>query len=453
MQDAILFGKEEAGELTIGIIGLGYVGLPTAIGFHDAGFKVWGVDISQRTVDMVLQGINPTGDPDVNEIMPKPGTERWNITTSSAEAVPQCDVILVTVPTPITQDLKPDLSYVESAGRDVFKSIRKGTRTIVVLESTVYPGVTAQTWHPIIKEFGLEIGTDVEIAYCPERFNPGDSAHGVRQVARVIGCSNPEVGDELVSLYSRLTSEDVRYVGKLEVAEAAKVIENVQRDINIALVNELARIFPVLGVDVEDVLSAAATKWNFHRYTPGVGVGGHCIPVDPYYMIQRAADVGVPAGLITAARAVNRSMPSHVSGVLSEIMWSNDVPANNAKVLLLGWSYKAEVGDPRETPAEPLAETLMSKGVTVGAWDPHLESNMFPEGIEVVTDISQANGYDMAVLVTAHKACLELDWSRLLSQMRTPLIYDGRRVLDIEKLEEIGWTVHAVGRPVSNSQA
>jgi len=453
MQDAILFGKEEAGELTIGIIGLGYVGLPTAIGFHDAGFKVWGVDISQRTVDMVLQGLNPTGDPDVNEIMPKPGTERWNITTSSAEAVPQCDVILVTVPTPITQDLKPDLSYVESAGRDVFKSIRKGTRTIVVLESTVYPGVTAQTWHPIIKEFGLEIGTDVEIAYCPERFNPGDSAHGVRQVARVIGCSNPEVGDELVSLYSRLTSEDVRYVGKLEVAEAAKVIENVQRDINIALVNELARIFPVLGVDVEDVLSAAATKWNFHRYTPGVGVGGHCIPVDPYYMIQRAADVGVPAGLITAARAVNRSMPSHVSGVLSEIMWSNDVPANNAKVLLLGWSYKAEVGDPRETPAEPLAETLMSKGVTVGAWDPHLESNMFPEGIEVVTDISQANGYDMAVLVTAHKACLELDWSRLLSQMRTPLIYDGRRVLDIEKLEEIGWTVHAVGRPVSNSQA
>jgi nucleotide sugar dehydrogenase len=448
MQDAILFGKGEAGELTIGIIGLGYVGLPTAIGFHDAGFKVWGVDISQRTVDMVLQGLNPTGDPDVNEIMPKPGTERWNITTSSAEAVPHCDVILVTVPTPITQDLKPDLSYVESAGRDVFKSIRKGTRTIVVLESTVYPGVTAQTWHPIIKEFGLEIGTDVEIAYCPERFNPGDSAHGVRQVARVIGCSNPEVGDELVSLYSRLTSEDVRYVGKLEVAEAAKVIENVQRDINIALVNELARIFPVLGVDVEDVLSAAATKWNFHRYTPGVGVGGHCIPVDPYYMIQRAADVGVPAGLITAARAVNRSMPSHVSGVLSEIMWSNDVPANNAKVLLLGWSYKAEVGDPRETPAEPLAGTLMSKGVTVGAWDPHLESNMFPEGIEVVTDISQANGYDMAVLVTAHKACLELDWKRLLSQMRTPLIYDGRRVLDTEALTEIGWIAHAVGKPI-----
>ena len=179
--------------------GLGYVGLPTAIGFHDAGFNVWGVDVSQRTVDMVLEGKNPTGDPDVDDIVPQPGTERWQITTSFAEAVPHCDVVLVTVPTPITHDLKPDLSYVEAAGRGVFKSIPKGSNTIVVLESTVYPGVTAQTWLPIIDKLGLVIGEDVEIAYCPERFNPGDPAHGVRQVARVIGCSNAEVGESLVN--------------------------------------------------------------------------------------------------------------------------------------------------------------------------------------------------------------------------------------------------------------
>ena len=438
------------GQLTIGVIGLGYVGLPTAIGFHDAGFNVWGVDVSQRTVDMVKAGKNPTGDPDVDDIVPAPGTNRWHITTSSKEAVPHCDAILVTVPTPITHDLKPDLSYVAGAGRDVFQSIPKGSRTIVVLESTVYPGVTAQTWMPIIEELGLVIGEDLEIAYCPERFNPGDSAHGVRQVARVIGCSNPEIGAALVELYQRLTSEDVRYVGKLEVAEAAKVIENVQRDINIALVNELARIFPALDVDVEDVLSAAATKWNFHRYTPGVGVGGHCIPVDPYYMIQRAADVGVPAGLITAARAVNRSMPSHVAGVLSDIMWNAKVSADDAKVLLLGWSYKAEVGDPRETPAEPLAETLMSKGITVGAWDPHLDNNSFPEGVQEISDVSSAEGYDMVVLVTAHKACLELDWQALLSNMRTPLLYDGRRVMNLENLRSMGWTPYAVGRPLDN---
>ena len=231
--------KARNGTLTVGIIGLGYVGLPTAIGFHDAGFEVWGVDISQRTVDMVMAGKNPTGDPDVDDIIPSPGAERWHITTSTAEAAPHCDVILVTVPTPITDDLKPDLSYVRSAGVDVFSAIRPGSRTVVVLESTVYPGVTAQTWYPELERLNVEVGVDVEIAYCPERFNPGDPALGVRQVARVIGCSNEKVGQGLVALYSRLTEEDVRYVGKLEVAEAAKVIENVQRDINIALVNEL----------------------------------------------------------------------------------------------------------------------------------------------------------------------------------------------------------------------
>ena len=167
-------------------------------------------------------------------------------------------------------------------------------------------------------------------------------------------------------------------------------------------------------------------------------------------MIQRAADVGVPAGLITAARAVNRSMPSHVAGVLTDIMWSAKVAADDAKVLLLGWSYKAEVGDPRETPAEPLAETLMSKGITVGAWDPHLEHGSFPEGVVSIADLSEAQDYDMVVLVTAHKACLELDWQGLLGQMRTPLLYDGRRVLDLTSLNHMGWKAYAVGKPLAD---
>ncbi|MGB0611908.1 MAG: nucleotide sugar dehydrogenase, partial [Poseidonia sp.] len=439
------------GDMKVGIIGLGYVGLPTAIGFHDAGFEVWGVDVSQRTVDMVMAGENPTGDPDVDDIVPAPGTERWHITTSTAEAVPNCDVVLVTVPTPITHDLKPDLSYVEAAGRAVFEAIPKGSNTIVVLESTVYPGVTAHTWLPIIEELGLVIGIDVEIAYCPERFNPGDAAHGVRSVARVIGCSNQEVGHALVELYSKLTSEDVRYVGKLEVAEAAKVIENVQRDINIALVNELARIFPALDVDVEDVLSAAATKWNFHRYTPGVGVGGHCIPVDPYYMIQRAADVGVPAGLITAARAVNRSMPSHVAQVLVDILWKAGLSAESTSVLFLGWSYKAEVGDPRETPAEPLAEALQQRGIGVSVYDPHIDSETFPSSVNVIEHLAEAKGHDLVVLVTAHQACVDLDWDALAQTMTVPRIYDGRRVLDLDALGQQGWDCYAVGRPHGTS--
>lgn len=440
--------RADSGDLTIGVIGLGYVGLPTIIGFHSAGFNVWGVDISQRTVDTILRGENPTGDPDVNDIIPAPDSKGWNITTSTEEAVRNSDVLIVTVPTPVTTDLKPDLTYVRNAGRSVFNAITKGSRTVVILESTVYPGVTAQTWLPEIEEAGIEIGVDVEIAYCPERFNPGDPDHGVRSVARVIGCANEEVGKSLIALYSKLTSEDVSFVGKIEVAEAAKVIENVQRDINIALVNELARVFPELGIDVEDVLSAAATKWNFHRYTPGVGVGGHCIPVDPYYMIQRAADVGVPTELITAARSVNRTMPIHVAGVLNELLYRAGVPVGEGKILLLGWSYKAEVGDPRETPTIPLFEALKGKNIAVAAWDPHLEEDDFPEGVEVITDIDSAKGFDVAVLATAHKACLELDFEKLASRMRNPIFYDGRRAMALDSLREMGWQVHAVGRPL-----
>ena len=434
--------------VVVGIVGLGYVGLPTAIGFHESGFEVWGCDTSSRVIEALKSGSNPVGDSELNSMIPPSGTLGWNLSSSVVDIAPLCDVILVTVPTPITSELKPDLSYVLDAGDKIFSSLNKSKHTTIVLESTVYPGVTNQVWRPLLERYGLEEGVNVDIAYCPERFNPGDTEHTVRKVARVIGCNNKEIGEGLVEFYKNLTEEDVRFVGKIEVAEAAKVIENVQRDINIALVNELARIFPALDVDVEDVLSAAATKWNFHRYTPGVGVGGHCIPVDPYYMIQRASDVGVPAGLITAARAVNRSMPSHVAGVVTDLLWNAGVPAGEAKVLLLGWSYKAEVGDPRETPAEPLAETLIGKNITVGAWDPHIESSLYPEGVVPVNDISEADGYDLVILVTAHKACLEIDWKDLLARMRTPLLYDGRRVLNLDELQAIGWETHAVGKPV-----
>jgi len=437
----------ENNNISVGIIGLGYVGLPTAIGFLDAGFKVWGVDVSEHVVNTINKGENPTGDPEIDNIIPKPGTENWNITTNTDIAVEKCEILIVTVPTPVTSDLKPDLKYVISAGDNIFKAITPNSGKIVVLESTVYPGVTAQSWLPLIKKYNLELGTDVDIAYCPERFNPGDEANGVRKVARVIGSLSPGVGEILVKVYSKLTSGRVDYVGKIEVAEAAKVIENVQRDINIALVNELARIFPALNIDIEDVLNAAATKWNFHRYTPGVGVGGHCIPVDPYYMIQRAEQVGIPAELITAARAVNRSMPTHVFSVLRDILYSNNVAVNNSNVLFLGWSYKAEVGDHRETPAKDLALALTNYGINVSVWDPHLENDVYPNNVNVITDIDNANNFDLVVLVTGHSACINIDWEGLLNRMSKPLVYDGRRVLDINKLENLGWEVYAVGRP------
>ena len=446
--DSSFSSRAESGSLNVGIIGLGYVGLPTAIGFHDAGFNVWGVDLSEHIVNCLHEGKNPLGDPDLDDMIPNPGSKRWHITRNTADATVQCDVLIVTVPTPVSEDLKPDLSYVESAGRAVFEASGKGTRKVVILESTVYPGVTASTWLPILDELGLKEGEDIEVAYCPERFNPGDPNHGVRQVARVIGCSNPEVGQSLVHLYKRLTSEDVRYVGKVEVAEATKVIENVQRDINIALVNELAQIFPELDLDVEDVLSAAATKWNFHRYTPGIGVGGHCIPVDPYYMMQRAQEIGVPAELITAARAVNRMMPKHVSGVLKDIMYHSGVPPDEGRVLFLGWSYKPGVGDARETPVERLAANLIDSGISITAWDPYIPASDFPKEVDILDDINSASGFDLIVLATAHNECIQIDWQRLLASQRTPNFYDGRRVVNLQDMRNMGWRANAVGSPI-----
>ena len=249
--------------VVVGIVGLGYVGLPTAIGFHASGFEVWGCDKSAKVIDALKSGLNPVRSRIGFDDTLTEGTSLGHLSSSVEKIAPLCDVILVTVPTPITSELKPDLSHILDAGNKIFSSINKSKHTTIVLESTVYPGVTNQVWRPLIERYGLEEGVNVDIAYCPERFNPGDTEHTVRKVARVIGCNNKEIGEGLVEFYKNLTEEDVRFVGKIEVAEAAKVIENVQRDINIALVNELARILPAMDVDVEDVLSAAATKWDF----------------------------------------------------------------------------------------------------------------------------------------------------------------------------------------------
>ncbi|MDP6379272.1 MAG: nucleotide sugar dehydrogenase, partial [Candidatus Thalassarchaeaceae archaeon] len=343
----------------------------------------------------------------------------------------------------------PDLSYVSAAGAAVFSSISSNSGTVVVLESTVYPGVTREIWSPLLEQAGLVEGVDVHLAYCPERFVPGDEEHGVRQVARVVGASNENVGKDLRDLYDTLTSGGVTYVGAIEVAEAAKVVENVQRDLNIALVNELARIFPVLGIDVEDVLDAAATKWNFHRYRPGVGVGGHCIPVDPYYLIQKAKNAGAPVELITSARQVNSAMPSNVAADISEILNRYDVEIDGSNVLLLGWSYKPGIGDPRETPAEPLAEALAEMGCLVQTFDPLVDDRFFPTGLaDLVRVESEIQPFDIAILVTAHDEVVGLDWEKLAEMANQPLIYDGRRVLDVNSLESLGWLVYLLGAPL-----
>ena len=285
-------------DLTIGIVGLGYVGLPTAIGFHDAGFRVMGFDISSEVINSLKRQENPGNDPAFSGEIPN--DSNWEVSFDPTKIIPKCDVIIVTVPTPVDSGNRPNLSYVKSAGVTIFDNINLEKQPVIILESTVYPGVTREVWHPLLDERGLEDGRDVHLAYCPERFVPGDPNRGVRQVPRVVGASQKRVANNLVNLYQTLTTGSVNAVSSIEVAEASKVVENVQRDLNIALVNELALILPEIGLDVEEVLEAASSKWNFHRYSPGIGVGGHCIPVDPYYLIQKVNAAGAPVDLISS---------------------------------------------------------------------------------------------------------------------------------------------------------
>ncbi|MEC7601544.1 MAG: nucleotide sugar dehydrogenase, partial [Candidatus Thermoplasmatota archaeon] len=281
----------------------------------------------------------------------------------------------------------------------------------------------------------------------PERFVPGDPIHGVRQVPRVVGAEDREICSILSELYSTLTSGEVYPVSSIEVAEASKVIENVQRDLNIALVNELALIFPEIGLDVEEVLSAAATKWNFHRYTPGIGVGGHCIPVDPYYLIQKANAAGAPVDLITSARNVNSNMPSQVATRILHHAKSLNKDSDGLRILLLGWAYKPGISDIRESPTKPLAVTLRDSGCEVFAWDPYVTiENRLTDFTEWVDEPKDAEA-DVVVICTAHQEVINIDWKELRNYSEIGLIYDGRRVMNEHEMVSHGWKFTAIGKP------
>jgi len=434
--------KGEAGK-RICVVGLGYVGLPTAIAFHEAGFDVVGVDVSEVTISKIRSGENPLIDESTELIIPL-NSKNWMVTTDFANAIPISDLILITVPTPVNVDNSPDLSYVKSASLSVLTNIDKRKNTIVVLESTVYPGVTREILGGICNDLGIKQGVEATLAYCPERVNPGDAARGIESVAQIIGCDDNEIGEYLAEIFGKITKESSTYVGKIEVAEASKLIENVQRDIDIALSNELAMVLPKMGIDVEDVLAAASTKWNFHRHSPGIGVGGHCIPVDPYFYISMADEVGFPSLLSSSARKVNNSMPvNSAKEIMSKI--NSD---GGKRILVLGYSYKAEVGDIRETPVEYMVDFLTKNGCEVVIWDPYVEHTEYPEEIEVCNDPYAVENIDIVVLATGHSKIIDLDWEKMSGQFTSsPIIFDGRRVLDKNLFDDIGWIYCGIGVP------
>jgi len=430
----------------ISVIGLGYVGLPTAVYFAEKGFKVYGVDKVVRIVNGLNKGVSHLNELGLDERIKKViDDNKFHCTNDTIEAVGNSDIILIIVPTPITKDKEPDLSYVVSAAEDISKSLKKGQ--LIVLESTVYPGVTDDIVKPILESSGLKAGVDFGLAYCPERYNPGDTKHTIDNVNRVVGGITREWGDITKDVYSYVIKAEIKTVSDIKTAEAAKVIENIQRDLNIALMNELALIFERMGIDVIEVIKAASTKWNFNVYYPGAGVGGHCLPVDPYYLVSKAREFGYHSKVITAGREVNDHMPYHIFELLRDALNDMEKSIRNSKIAVLGFSYKEDVGDVRETPVEHFVKELVKRGAIVTVVDPYVDENYIKSfGVNYSKDVYAAlKGANAFVVMTSHKIFKEIDLEKAKKLMDSPLVIDGRRIFDKDNLNKKGFVYKGVG--------
>ena len=398
----------------IAVIGLGYVGLPTAVLLSENGHDIIGCDINKVTVAKINSGISPLEDLDLGQrVREAVESGRLRATNDTAEAVKNTDVSIIIVPTPTKDGEEPDLRYIEMAAKDISKALTKGK--MVILESTVYPGVTEEVLLPILEESGLKAGLDFDLAYCPERYNPGDSQHTIDKTTRIVAGLNERATHRAVEIYSKITKGGVIPVRDIRTAEAAKIIENTQRDLNIALMNEFSLILEKLNLDVIEVLDAAATKWNFNKYMPGAGVGGHCLPKDPYYLVKTAERHGYHAQIITAGRKINDHMPHHVFHLLVMGLNENGKAVKEAKVVVLGLAYKENVGDTRKTPSLALVQDLKEMEADILVVDPYVKTEAvekefaLPKAKHIGQMYEAIKGADAVVFMVPHKEFADLD--------------------------------------------
>lgn len=404
------------------VVGLGYVGLPLAQAFSKT-CRVIGFDTDSRKVKSLAR------------LEENSGLANLSI-SANAHEMSEADFIAICVPTPVTKSKEPDLSYVKDAARTVAQHMKRGAT--VILESTVYPGVTEEIMKPILEESGLKCGVDFKIAYSPERVNPADDEHTIDKMTKVVAGMDEETTDIVADLYSRI-SADVFKAKDIKTAEAAKVIENIQRDLNIALMNELTLIFDKMGLSTRDVLDGACTKWNFHRYAPGL-VGGHCIPVDPYYLVYKAEELGYHSRVILAGRAINDYMPKHVAEMTIKALNSVGKVIKGSRVLIMGLTYKENVADTRETPVTEIIRELSDYGVEVLGCDPILADGEREFGIAFVSSPTQTSNVDCAILAVAHDAFREVGLDDLRSAMSSnPVLIDVRGFFDRAECERKGF--------------
>jgi UDP-N-acetyl-D-galactosamine dehydrogenase len=415
----------------VAIVGLGYVGLPLAVEFGKS-FGTVGFDINRGRIDELVAGHDSTLEVSAEELK-----ESQNLSFSAdLEKLSDCDVYIVTVPTPIDTAKRPDLGALRAASRTVGQVLRPGN--VVIYESTVYPGATEDDCAPILEEVsGLRRNKDFYLGYSPERINPGDKEHRVADILKVTSGSTPDAAEFIDKLYSRVIRAGTFKASSIRVAEAAKVIENTQRDVNIALVNELAMIFRRLGLDTLEVREAAGTKWNFLPFRPGL-VGGHCIGVDPYYLTHKSQEIGYHPEMILAGRRINDNMGLYVATRIVRLMVREGINLPDARILVLGITFKEDCPDVRNARVTDVIEELQSYGATVDVMDPWADpAEVRGEyGVEVTNELPQPGSYDAVVLAVAHREFRNMgaDAIRALGKQKS-VLFDIKSVLPPDSVD------------------
>ena len=416
--------------IKIAVIGLGYVGLPLARLFATK-YPVVGFDINKNRIQELNAGVDSTLEIDAdtlnNVLVSSLSDSKGLLCSSTLEDISTCNYYIVTVPTPVDKNNRPDLTPLYKSSETVGKVLKKGD--IVIYESTVYPGVTEEECIPVLEKVsGLKFNVDFFAGYSPERINPGDKEHTVEKILKVTSGSTPEIGQKVNDLYKSVITAGTHLAPSIKVAEAAKVIENSQRDINIAFVNELAKIFNLLEIDTHSVLEAAGTKWNFLPFKPGL-VGGHCIGVDPYYLAQKAQEKGYHPEIILAGRRLNDSMGEYVASQVVKLMIKKGVAINGAKLLMLGITFKENCPDVRNTKIVDVVQALKEYGIEVTIFDPWARpSEVQHEYKLVTTNELPTDTFDAIVLGVAHKEFTTIDLSKL--KKSNGVLFDVKGVLN-----------------------
>lgn len=417
--------------IKIAVIGLGYVGLPLARLFSTK-YKTIGFDMNQARVDALMSGHDATLEV-VDDLLQEAISKNGFKCTTNLDEIKDCNFYVVAVPTPVDNNNRPDLTPLISASTTVGKVISKGD--IVVYESTVYPGVTEEECLPVVEKVsGLKFNEDFFAGYSPERINPGDKQHTVEKIKKVTSGSTPEIADIVDSIYNSVLVNGTHKAPSIKVAEASKIIENSQRDVNIAFMNELAKIFNAMGIDTRDVIEAAASKWNFIKLSPGL-VGGHCISVDPYYLIQKAQVYGVLPRIMSSARRLNDGMGDYVANQTIKCMNKKGIMVKDANILILGITFKENCPDVRNTKVVDIYSTLSEYTSNITVFDPWADTEKVKKeyGIIVCESLPENKKYDAIILAVSHKQFANIDWRKLI--ITHGVVYDAKGFLDRTQID------------------